>query len=382
MVNMMIYIRKMVFLFLVLAAPGGCYAVVNCGTSSSFPPLDEVVNLGGGKITVLEDIPVGSIVYQVIYNASRHAGVYCNADSNDELKRTKVNSTLTYENPPLPLSPWHPAEGLVYETGIPGLGVTIGYTDKNPAPKYSVFDFSSAGTSNLHLGLKQILYLMIIKTGPISPGTINATNLPRFIVRTDPTPGVTMSPFIVNRLSFTGQLNVTAPTCKTPDVTVNLGTHEISQKFKGKGSYTDWVSANIPFECPDIFFTGYYPANNTSLAITGGGTLPAGTPTNNQLTLTLQPLNEVIDAANGIMSVDKAEGAATGVGIQLGIPAGFTEYGLPSGGNVDFSKPVIWNMPLNRYPRYWPLRARYIQTADKVTPGPANGKVVFTINYK
>lgn len=379
MVNMMIYIRKMFFLFLVLAAPGGCYAVVNCGTSSSYPPLDEVVNLGGGKITVLEDIPVGTIVYQVRYYSSRFAGVYCKADSIDELRRIKVNSTLTYENTPLPLSPWHPAKGLVYETGVPGLGVAIGYTDKNPAPSYGVYDFSSVGTNNMHLGLKQILYLMIIKTGPVSPGTINATSLPRFIVRTEPTPGVTMSPFIVNRLSFTGQLNVTAPTCKTPDVTVNLGTHEISQKFKGKGSYTDWVSANIPFECP-LYFYGYYPDNNTSLAITGGGTLPAGTPTRNQLTLTLEPLNEVIDAANGIMAVDKTEGAATGVGIQLNTPNNGWED-LPAEGNVDFNKPLLWSL-INSRPVFWPLRARYIQTADKVTPGPANGKVVFTINYK
>ncbi|MEX1842746.1 fimbrial protein [Enterobacter cloacae] len=388
MVNMMICIRKLFFILTVLAAvPGVSHAVVQCrAADGDWAPLTEAVNLGGKTITVLEDIPVGYIVYQAKYIAPRATGLTCSGPYT-ELKAVKAPFSVNYETTPLPLSSWtHPSGGRVYQTNVAGLGVAIGFTDKKPAPQThsGVFDFTDTpeGKTTQNRGLGEAFYLTIIKTGPVAPGVINGASLPGINVRVDQTPGVTGLPVKINFLSFTGQLTVRAPTCKTPDVTVNLGTHEISQKFKGKGSYTDWVSANIPFECPAIGFTGYYPANNTSLTITGGGTLPAGTPTNNQLTLTLQPLNEVIDAANGIMSVDKAEGAATGVGIQLGMPPRSAESGLPSGGNVDFSKPVIWNMPLTEYPIRWPLRARYIQTADKVTPGPANGKVVFTVNYK
>ncbi|MEX1842744.1 fimbrial protein [Enterobacter cloacae] len=389
MVNMMIYIRKIVFILTVLAAvPGVSHAVVQCrAADGNWAPLTEAVNLGGATITVLEDIPVGSIVYQAKYNSKRHSGLTCSGPTT-ELRAVKAPFSVNYETTPLPLSSWtHPSGGRVYQTNVAGLAVAVGFSDKKPAPQTHTTDtfyFSNTaeGITTNTQSKGEIFYLTIIKTGPVAPGVINGASLPGINVRVDQTPGVSGLPVKINFLSFTGQLTVQAPTCKTPDVTVNLGTHEISQKFKGKGSYTDWVSANIPFECPAIWFSGYYPSNNTSLEITGGGTLPAGTPTNNQLTLTLEPLNEVIDAANGIMSVDKAEGAATGVGIQLGIPAGFTEYGLPSGGNVDFSKPVIWNMLLNSRPLFWPLRARYIQTADKVTPGPANGKVVFTVSYK
>lgn len=384
---MMTYIiRKVVFILTVLTAvPGVSHAVVNCrAADNNWAPLTEAVNLGGATITVLEDIPVGSIVYQAKYTATRFTGLTCSGPYT-ELREVKAPFSVNYETTPLPLSSWtHPSGGRVYQTNVAGLGVAIGFTDKKPAPQThsGKWDFSNTpeGNTTHTLAKGEAFYLTIIKTGPVAPGVINGASLPGINVRVDQTPGVSGLPVKINFLSFTGQLTIQAPTCKTPDVTVNLGTHEISQKFKGKGSYTDWVSANIPFECPGIGFSGYYPTGNTSLSIVGGGTLPAGTPTRNQLTLTLAPLNEVIDAANGIMAVDKTEGAATGVGIQLNTPNnGWVD--LPAEGNVDFNKPLLWSL-MNTRPVYWPLRARYIQTADKVTPGTANGKVVFTINYK
>ncbi|MEX1842747.1 fimbrial protein [Enterobacter cloacae] len=364
------YLRKSCLLILIFHIPGISHAVVNCKVSPTQPMKDDTVTLTG-NITVGEDIPVGTIIYRAGTNVDGFAGVYCDAAFS-------LDNVREFESLRLPLSSWQggAASGKIYQTDIPGIGVAVrvaeGYT---PLRDSAYFIRDSAGSR----GRGRNRIILFIKTGPVSPGVISGSNLPTLRDYIPATPGYTGLPLTTARLRFSGSLTVRAPTCKTPDVTVNLGTHEISQKFKGKGSYTDWVSANIPFEC-SAGFTGYYPSGNNTISIAGSGTLPAGTPTNNQLTLTIKPLNEAIDAANGIMAVDKKDGAATGIGIQLNTPNNGWEN-LPAEGNVDFNKPLSWSI-INSRPVYWPLRARYIQTTDKVTPGPANGKIVFTINYK
>jgi type 1 fimbria pilin len=76
------------------------------------------------------------------------------------------------------------------------------------------------------------------------------------------------------------------------------------------------------------------------------------------------------------MSLSASADSATGVGIQ--IAAG------------DSGNPVLFNFAQERkqaLPKDGtttlkvPLVARYIQTEDRVTPGRADGKVTFTINY-
>lgn len=378
----------LVALILALTSTGSG-AALNCkAATGSYAPVDETVNLGGATITVLEDVPVGTIVYQARYGASRFTGLTCSGPYN-ELKQLKVPFSINYETTPLPLSSWsHPSGGRVYQTGVPGLSMAVGFLDKNPAPvthnaPYNFSDASEGAVAYTRVS-KQSFYLTIIKTGPVAPGVINGADLASINITVHQVPGVSGLPIKVNWLRFSGQLKITAPTCKTPDVKVNLGTYSIPQTFKGKGSTTGWVTAPILFECPAIGFSGYYPGDNTSLIIQGGGTLPAGVPTNNQLFLALKPVNAVIDAANGIMAVDQGEDAATGVGIQIGA----VDMGPDSSGNLsgtwfnDFNKKAVWKMRLEKYPAYWMIRARYIQTADKVTPGPANGKAVFTIEYK
>ena len=109
---------------------------------------------------------------------------------------------------------------------------------------------------------------------------------------------------------------------------------------------------------------------------TGTGLLTNST--NNSIGVRLTPATSVIDATNGIMAIDSTvSGAASGVGIQLG-------WGLSSQTPTlfNFSTEQTMTLPKDGSTTLRvPLSARYIQTATTVSPGKANGKVTFTINY-
>jgi type 1 fimbria pilin len=185
----------------------------------------------------------------------------------------------------------------------------------------------------------------------------------------------------VTRVQFQGQLTVSAQTCTTPDVSVNLGSFDIPQYFTGQGATTPWVDASITMtNCPTFY--GFYNADNSTVMFdytTGTGLVADST--NNSIGVRLTPATSVIDAANGIMAIDSTvSGAAAGVGIQLG-------WGESSQTPTPFNFSAEQTVTLPKDSRSTiriPLAARYIQTAANkadVSPGHANGKVVFTINY-
>jgi type 1 fimbria pilin len=78
------------------------------------------------------------------------------------------------------------------------------------------------------------------------------------------------------------------------------------------------------------------------------------------------------------MAIDSTiSGAATGVGIQIGWG---DSSQAPTLFNLASEQALV--LPKDGSPTIRvPLAARYIQTAASPTPGLANGKVTFTINY-
>lgn len=108
------------------------------------------------------------------------------------------------------------------------------------------------------------------------------------------------------------------------------------------------------------------------------GKATVSTPLNNSVGVRLAPTTSVIDAANGVMAIDSTvSGAASGVGIQIGWG---DSSQAPTPFNLASEKAVV--LPKDGSPTIRvPLAARYIHTAANPTPGQANGKVVFTINY-
>jgi type 1 fimbria pilin len=105
------------------------------------------------------------------------------------------------------------------------------------------------------------------------------------------------------------------------------------------------------------------------------------------MTVSLTPTTSIIDAANGVIAVNNAGSsgqAATGVGLQLGYtPANYTASATSP--TTIWTSGAMWNIspPSSGLGNFKiPLAARYYQTSNTVTAGPANAKVTFNIDYK
>ncbi len=183
------------------------------------------------------------------------------------------------------------------------------------------------------------VWFRLRKNSALQPGKLDGSTLPELCINSGGKAKVI--------IRFTGTLEITEPTCKAPDKTVDMGVHHINT-FTGKGSGTRWEDTSIVLtECQ------YAPS----------------------LSISISPVNLANDQKKGIMEIDSSGDAAKGIGIQL-------RYGLTGNSFVEFGKKHKLNASMsNSLGIKIPLSARYIQTEDKVTPGTASGRVTYTMSY-
>lgn len=373
---------------------GSAWAQVTCNPAPGIPRTDTVT-LNPPTISAGIDMPIGTIIYQGIWaGGTPGPQITCNTNSTTP-ESIYYNFGFILNSTPLPLSSWSvsPFAGAVYQTNIPGIGVALSRGDTSGAvtletPLYSNSNSSitvNPSETTPHSVTNSTRYFSLVKTGTLIPGsyTLSAASLPSFrLFYTNGSNGLTNVigfPLTTNIIQFQGQLNISTQTCVTPDVNVDMGTYEKLTSFTGQGSNTPWVDASIILSsCPTFY--GYYDNNNSTLLFdnnTGGGSsIPASS--NNNVGVRLTPSTSVIDSTNGIMAIDTSSpNSASGVGIQLG-------WGSPSSSPslFDFTTEKLLQLPKDGSPIIRvPLSARYIQTAPIVTPGRADGKTVFLINY-
>ncbi|MDK2378323.1 fimbrial protein [Serratia fonticola] len=373
------------------------WSVANCSFDAGATQT-ETVPLSPPVISAGADIPVGTILYQGSW-LMKNTKMGCQWAQADVGKSFWYSSSTLISNAPLPLSGLMtgPFAGAVYQTNIPGIGVVISRTASgNP-----IIPTRPAVTTDAENPIRQVgnelggaldfagstRYVSLIKTGPITPGsfTLSGANLPS--IRTmieqpvNSHPGsvaVTGLPFTFYNINFQGTLRISSQTCTTPDVSVKLGSFDIREHFTRIGATTPWVDASINLtNCP-TFYGFYNSTNTTKLMDYNTGQATVSNALNNSVGVRLAPTTSVIDAANGVMAIDSTlSGSASGVGIQLGwgdSSQAPTLFNLASEQSVALPKD---GSPTIRIP----LAARYIQTAAVPTPGKAEGKVVFTVNY-
>lgn len=348
-----------------LACPLSSFAI-ECKAARQLQ--DDVMTLSG-DITVGEDVPVGTVVYKARYVTQTYTGVHCDAAFNLENWIDYLNIPGAYTG--LELG----GVGKVYATNLPGLGAAVTGDNNGVTPRLETYlknDKAGEATTG------HAYFIKIVKIGNVSPGVLQGTSLPSIHSYIKSKAGYSGLPVDIIRLRFSGGLNIVSKTCKTPDFDVSLGKYEINKYFKGNGSVTPWIDSSITLsDCP--VFKGYYGNKNHSINISGSGTTPSGIPDANSLSVSLKPVQQIIDAANGVMAVSSAYGGNTalGVGIQIG-------WGSASGDPTLFNFNESKNFaPPNdgRSSFKIPLAARYIQTDTAVSPGRADGKAVFVINY-
>lgn len=240
----------------------------------------------------------------------------------------------------------------VHATGVEGLGIIMGGRGYINGCGWAAFQALTqtwrGGACNTAGAVTNggQLRAMFVKTGPVATGIVAPITIATAASVSNEAGGGMVTNTSLEIQFVTMPVLLMSEACTTPDVSVFLGSPQASV-FTGKGSASQLVGFDISLNgCPAGMRAIHYQ-------------IDAVTP--------------VVDAANAVIGLD-ANSSARGVGVQLldgdGNPAvlgtrlPFTGYNSASGGNFKI-----------------PLRARYRQTGDKVTPGSANTAVTFTMNY-
>ena len=272
-----------------------------------------------GNIAVQRDAPVGSVI------ATATTGAY---NGGNTIAGCTEAWTFRQE-----LTKWQTlsAQGNgVYNTNVPGVGIRM----TSPSGKVLPYDLPINANTYVNIngdGIKAEL----IKTGDITGGTLDTGMLARASV---------VNQFYIANVTLNGNNTITSESCTvtTPTVNVPMDDHEKSE-FSGVGSTTEWVNFDIGLTC-DV-----------------------GARINVRIDAAADPSA----SSQGVMQLDS--GGASGVGIQL--------HYRPDDATVQYGQ--------ERF--YWQsvygdeivqLKARYYQTAQTITPGPANATATFTLTYK
>ncbi|WP_244123038.1 fimbrial protein [Burkholderia gladioli] len=246
----------------------------------------------------------------------------------------------------------------VWNTNVPGVGIAIGIrpyvngcgwqpwndlgTPSSFFPNPWVGSACNGGGSVTNGGQAE---MALVKTGPITAGTVNGGVLFEAAAAVSQGGGYTM---LSGRKSFSlTQTIINVAACTTPNVTVDMGSYKQSA-FTGVGSTTPAVAFKV-----------------------GVNACPAGL---NSIQYQFIPVNAVLDSTNGVLALS-SDSTASGIGLQLKDSSGkalkynsqytLTSYSSATGGTYTI-----------------PLTANYYQTSASVTPGSANAVLTFTMTYQ
>lgn len=315
-----------------------------------------------GSITVGRDVPIGTEIYRATYWATQNWSIACQAGTY--LLRKDLKTT------PFPLTSFSNFRGgSVYATSIPGIGVQI-WSNGPTLPAADVVTYAVPTYPNWSSGKPSVngnlsYDVSIIKIADVvGAGMLRGSDLPTFEFSF-----VGDTKLITLKGQVTGALSVVSRTCTTPDITVDLGTHNTNE-LNGVGTTTHWVSVPIQLNnCPAFF--GY----NTGLLTVDK--LSTGSLGKNSISYSVSPITAVIVPNQGVMALqpDGVNPMAMGAGIQIA-----NASGVP----ITYNSSKDSGLALNRTEgaNYTiPLQARYYQTAANVTAGQANGAATVTLIY-
>lgn len=380
--------KKILLTSLLMGASKYALAIASCSTT--VPVNNFTATLSPGDISIGPDASLGHVIYQLNFN---DPGIPADTAVCGP-PPFSVPQILSYSRNPLPLSNWNanPFAGRVYQTSIPGVGMAVSSDLTNqalPTTAYTTSNNSSGGV--VRFGVKINAVLTFIKIGPITPGSINGSQLPTVQLDLGPSPTVSGTTRIYN-LSFAGILNITTPTCTTPDVFVPLGSYDV-KTFTGFGYTTAWRPVPITLtNCGQ--FNGVYNANFPVVSTGTGASTITGNGGNggNAISISFSPTAPLLSAPplTNVMEVRSNNGspAATGIGIQMGngdpsvngqinpLRFNYSNSSGSSSGAYEFPRKGTGNSFVNVF------SARYIQVSENVTPGRADGSVVFTVTYR
>ncbi|WP_434462175.1 fimbrial protein [Serratia plymuthica] len=374
----------LIIIFFAYIPTSPAVATINCDLSSV---KTHTLNVGGTTLTLGNDMNIGQIIYRLANTNSiqDNLGATC-ITTGSIANEIDAYSYLSAVPQPLSATQVGQGSGAIYETGHPGIGLFISDSKGNLTTEPHLYAQKAAwiasSSSRGTLALSLIQNVRLVKTGPVQPGSIDASQFPTISAYSNSVPELTIIPSKVNYyyLKFSGLINIVSGSCETPNFTVDLGKHKL--RDFDSSSTTNWVDSSITLtNCPQFF--GYYPGTGTGTGSAIGSNVLSGitsTPESlsNIATVKLAPA-EIIDPINGIIGIDADDtgNSASGVGIQLAWGNGNAQTLVDFNQSHDNELPKTGNSTIKI-----PLVARYIKTGTNITQGIANGHLIFTIKYK
>ncbi|WP_375083856.1 fimbrial protein [Providencia sp. SKLX074055] len=238
------------------------------------------------------------------------------------------------------LAGWSPNANKIAPTNIDGIGIrvaTVAIGDLN-----TVFGPTTTGGWAL---MTNNWYISVVKTKQVTQsGYIKSGNVAN-LTQTNTAPSNStwyLSTLVIPANSI--YINVLSCSLKSPVPTINLG---------------DWYDTQFP------------SVGSTSTEVDIPITLTCMAGTNIKATVTAT--SGTVNAAQGQLALSGGADKATGVAIQI-IDANKNHIPLNS------KRTIKDNVAAGDYIFGW--KARYIKTADKITPGPANGTATINIRYE
>ncbi|PZT38687.1 hypothetical protein A7X97_09240 [Stenotrophomonas sepilia] len=350
MIRMPLVARLIALVLLMAAAPA---LAQNCRFNAGTTTLTNIANLSG-SITVGPDVQVGTEIYRATYYAGPTNEIYCTPGRADRIRQYTA----------LPYGPSGYADaryGTVYNTNLPGVGVAVWFNG-SPFP----ISTSVEVVTGTVIWPVQSFDVSLIKTGPITAGTVTGANLPRFEYRMT---GANSALQLWNG-RVQGSLSIVARTCTAADISVNLGDHRVTE-IPAVGSGTQWVNVPVTLSnCPAFY--GRYRGN-----LTTGTVQTANGRVDNTLRFRVDPVTAVADSARSVMMLqnDGVNTTATGIGIQIGTAADESVgFGSMRDSGLALSETDNASYTLM-------LRARYTRYAAAASSGQANGAATITLEY-
>ena len=284
----------------------------------------EVLLKGPGVISIPADLEINRTIYE---------GFYIARDTND----ISCNSVTPIGLIPNPALGSVPASGYLFPIKDSGVALQIFNNYAEPDDTINVFGDRTVYRTNSWGAYRTGFIYRFVKIGTIKHGTV----IGPFTVGT-----INYGTLVTHNVTMTGSLIISASSCKSPDVSVNMGDY-VASEVTGSRGQTHPVNFDIALnECPDGI---------------------------NRVTYSLQANTPVIDGRTGLVALDGASGAK-GVGLRImdrdGTPLAldkahdFSAYDV-RGGNFKI-----------------PLSVAYIQLENQALKfGTANTSITFTISY-
>jgi len=317
------------------------------------------VTLQGGTFSAGAEMATGSVIRIQRVNGYRDSYTACSGPTY--MTYTATGGTL------------YSGQTYIYQTGVSGLGVRFKNIDSGV---YHGTSGRGSGWNGTIAASRFSVNVEFVKMGPITAGQVNTSLFPTIaVVTNDSSGGVSAATYRFSGGSFTVQ----TPTCTTPNYTYSLGSWLTTESSNNSAS--NWVDTPVILtNCP-IFYgnnsNGSY-SNYTITNLNGGGSATnSGALAPNTLQMKLTPNTSVIDAVNGIVSVD-SNASAQGVAVQVGNK----QSGTYIVQNLNNTMTVTTDPNNSATMVRFPLGARMVKTGSPVKAGSISTSLTYTITYQ